>query len=316
MLLVAALRRDRRHDLQVVGACLVDPAVEPPLPALPVCGGIDDVCTVAIALGCDAVVVTPAAELDGAWLRRLGWSLHDAGIDLLLAPSLADVALTRIALTSAAGRPLLKVRAPVLTGPQRGVKSVFDLVAAALLVVLLAPVLVAIAVAVRLTSPGPALYRHRRVGRGGAEFTCLKFRTMDVDADIRRRELDHLNERREGPLFKIRHDPRITPLGAWLRRYSLDELPQLINVLGGSMSLVGPRPPLPAEASGYDDDVRRRLLVKPGLTGLWQVSGRAEIPWPEAVRLDLSYVDNWSPRLDARILLRTAGAVVRGTGAY
>src|SRR5687767_726633 len=139
---------------------------------------------------------------------------------------------------------------------------------------------------------------------------------MCVDADARRHEIAHLNHRTEGPLFKVRNDPRITRVGGFLRRSSLDELPQLFNVVAGHMSLVGPRPPLPSEVAGYDSDARRRLLVKPGLTGLWQVSGRSELPWPEAVRLDLSYVDNWSPRMDAAILARTAGAVVRGTGAY
>jgi lipopolysaccharide/colanic/teichoic acid biosynthesis glycosyltransferase len=186
----------------------------------------------------------------------------------------------------------------------------------AVLLVMAAPLMLLIAAAVRLSGPGPAVFRQRRVGRHGQEFTCLKFRTMTEDADHRRHEVAHLNERHEGLLFKIRNDPRITPIGSWLRRSSLDELPQLINVLRGEMSLIGPRPPLPSEVAEYDDDQRRRLRVKPGLTGLWQVSGRSELPWPEAIRLDLAYVDNWSPALDAQIMVRTAAAVVRGTGAY
>ncbi len=208
------------------------------------------------------------------------------------------------------------MRAPVFTGPQRVLKGLMDRAVAVVLLVVLAPLMLFIATLVRTTSTGPALFRQRRVGRGGREFTCLKFRTMTADAEARRAELVHLNERADGLLFKIRHDPRITRIGAVLRKYSLDELPQLVNVVAGDMSLVGPRPPLPQEVAAYDDALRRRLLVKPGLTGLWQVSGRSELPWEEAVRLDLSYVDNWSPALDARILLRTVSAVLKGTGAY
>jgi lipopolysaccharide/colanic/teichoic acid biosynthesis glycosyltransferase len=178
------------------------------------------------------------------------------------------------------------------------------------------PAMLVIAVLVRRNSPGPALFRQRRVGRDGREFTLLKFRTMSVDAETRRAGLLPLNERADGLLFKMRADPRITRVGRFLRRYSLDELPQLINVLTGEMSLVGPRPPLPHEVAGYDDTVWRRMRVKPGLTGLWQVSGRSELSWADSVRLDLSYVDNWSPALDARILLRTVAAVAKGTGAY
>jgi exopolysaccharide biosynthesis polyprenyl glycosylphosphotransferase len=204
----------------------------------------------------------------------------------------------------------------VFTGPRRVLKGFLDRVAAFALLMVGAPAMLVIAVVIRATSPGPALFRQQRVGRGGEEFTCFKFRTMTADAETRRSELAHLNERGEGLLFKIRQDPRITRAGGFLRRYSLDELPQLLNVLAGDMSLVGPRPPLPREVADYDDMVRRRLLVKPGLTGLWQVSGRSNLSWAESVRLDLSYVDNWSPALDARILLRTVTAVVKGTGAY
>jgi exopolysaccharide biosynthesis polyprenyl glycosylphosphotransferase len=204
----------------------------------------------------------------------------------------------------------------VFTGPRRVLKGLLDRLAALCLLFFAAPAMLGIAMLVRATSPGPALFRQRRVGRDGKEFTCLKFRTMTADAEARRAELIHLNERHDGLLFKIRRDPRITRVGGFLRRYSLDELPQLLNVVAGDMSLVGPRPPLPQEAASYDKMVRRRLLVKPGLTGLWQVSGRSELSWAESVRLDLSYVDNWSPALDARILWRTAAAVIRGTGAY
>ena len=181
---------------------------------------------------------------------------------------------------------------------------------------LLLPLLLAIVAAVRLTSSGPALFRQTRIGQDGREFTLLKFRSMYADAEARRAELLSRNERAEGLLFKIKDDPRITPVGRWLRKFSLDELPQLINVLTGRMSLVGPRPPLPEEVALYQDDVRRRLLVKPGLTGLWQISGRSDLDWDESVRLDLRYVENWSFTLDLMILWKTMSTVVRGRGAY
>jgi len=168
---------------------------------------------------------------------------------------------------------------------------------------------------VKATSRGPVLFRQTRVGRGGAEFSMLKFRSMCVDAEERKAELHALSEG-NGVLFKMKQDPRVTPIGRVLRRLSLDELPQLFNVLRGEMSLVGPRPPLPAEVALYAPDDTRRMLVKPGLTGLWQVSGRSDLTWEESVRLDLRYVDNWSMALDLLILCKTARAVLRGGGAY
>jgi len=318
--MLRALERGRADGMHLVAACLVDAddATDDQIAGLsvPVYGDLSDVVGTAKAAGCNTVIVTPSAHLDTLHLRRLGWALHDAGIELLLAPALSDVARERIDVRPAGDVPLLHVRAPVFTGPQRVLKGLMDRAVAVVLLVVLAPLMLFIATLVRTTSTGPALFRQRRVGRGGQEFTCLKFRTMTADAEARRAELVHLNERADGLLFKIRHDPRITRIGAVLRKYSLDELPQLVNVVAGDMSLVGPRPPLPQEVAAYDDALRRRLLVKPGLTGLWQVSGRSELPWEEAVRLDLSYVDNWSPALDARILLRTVSAVLKGTGAY
>jgi lipopolysaccharide/colanic/teichoic acid biosynthesis glycosyltransferase len=186
---------------------------------------------------------------------------------------------------------------------------------AVFLAFVLIPVLAAIAVLVRLDSPGPAFYRQVRVGRDGTPFVMWKFRTMTLNADAHLPELYNLNEA-DGPLFKIRDDPRITRVGRWLRRLSLDELPQLLNVVHGDMTLVGPRPALPSEVARYDDDDRRRLAVKPGVTGLWQVSGRSDLSWTDGSRFDLLYVDNWSFMLDLRILARTVHAVVRPTGAY
>ncbi|MBO4273251.1 hypothetical protein GSF24_21890 [Microbispora triticiradicis] len=198
-------------------------------------------------------------------------------------------------------------------GWRRLVKAVFDRLVATVALVVLAPLLTAVAVAVRLSGPGPALFRQRRVGRDGAEFTILKFRTTHRDAEARKVEL---TSDARGVLFKVRGDPRLTPLGALLRRYSIDELPQLLNVLRGDMSLVGPRPLLPEEVARYGGDVRWRLPVRPGMTGLWQVNGRSDLSWEESVRLDLRYVENWSLRLDLQILWRTWAAVARGAGAY
>ncbi len=316
--LLGQLKRDRSHGLRVTGACItdLDEARLVTTFAVPVFGDMSDVAGTARSVGCSAVVVALPVAIDGFALRRLAWELSDAGIELLVAPALDDVVPGRVEVMPAGGGPLLHVRKPVLSGPQRAVKNVLDRLVALLLLTILSPVMVAIGVMIRFDSSGPALFKQRRVGIGGEEFTCWKFRSMFTDAEARLSELAHLNERGEGLLFKMKRDPRVTKLGTFLRRSSLDELPQLVNVLTGAMSMVGPRPPLPSEVASYDDDVRRRLLVKPGLTGLWQVSGRSELSWSESVRLDLHYVDNWSPALDVRILARTVTAVIRGTGAY
>ena len=215
----------------------------------------------------------------------------------------------------AAGLPLLHVEPPEFTGFRWFMKSAIDRTAAALGLVLLAPVLLFIALMIRSEDHGEAVFRQKRVGRHGKEFVLLKFRTMRVTAEQELLTLRSQNEQ-DGVLFKMRKDPRVTKIGKTLRRFSLDELPQLINVLRGEMSLVGPRPPLPSEVSAYDRDLRRRLVVPPGLTGLWQVSGRSDLSWEESMHLDLHYVENWTPALDLMILLKTARAVVRSTGAY
>ncbi len=214
-----------------------------------------------------------------------------------------------------AGLSLLHLERPSASGGRLIGKSVFDRVIGGLILLAVSPILLAIALAVRLTSKGPALYRQTRVGVDGREFKMIKFRSMVVDADAQRAKLLAMSEG-NGVLFKMRKDPRITPLGGVLRRLSLDELPQLLNVMRGDMSLVGPRPPLPEEVAGYNDDATRRLRVKPGVTGLWQVSGRSDLTWEESLRLDLRYADNWSMALDLSILWRTARAVVKGDGAY
>jgi exopolysaccharide biosynthesis polyprenyl glycosylphosphotransferase len=232
-----------------------------------------------------------------------------------MAPALTDVAGPRIHTQQVAGLPLIHVTTPTLEGGQRVAKRLFDIAASGTLIVLAAPIMVLIALVVKLDSSGPILFRQERVGKEGAPFKMLKFRSMVVDAE---QQLTKLADRNEGSgvLFKIKNDPRITRVGGVLRKYSLDELPQLFNIFCGSMSLVGPRPPLPREVAAYEHDVRRRLLVKPGLTGLWQVSGRSNLSWQDSVRLDLYYVENWSLAGDLVIILRTIRAVFHSTGAY
>jgi exopolysaccharide biosynthesis polyprenyl glycosylphosphotransferase len=307
------LNRERYHGLEVVGACL--PPHHDGDVGLPVYGTFDDVGDAVEAATADTVLVLSCPELDGVVLRRLAWRLERDEVDLIVASALIDVAGARTTIRPVDGLPMLHVEHPRLHGGARLVKDTIDRVGALVLTLLLSPVLLGVALSVRLTSRGPVLFRQVRVGRDGTEFRIFKFRSMYVDAEARLAELRHLNEH-DGVLFKIRDDPRVTPVGRWLRRLSLDELPQLLNVLTGQMSLVGPRPPLPVEVAAYADDVRRRLAVKPGMTGLWQVSGRSDLSWEEAVRLDLRYVENWSLSLDLVILLRTMTAVVRSSGAY
>ncbi|MYT09926.1 exopolysaccharide biosynthesis polyprenyl glycosylphosphotransferase [Streptomyces sp. SID5470] len=316
--LVAVLRRGGAQELRAVGVCLSDPenAAEVRKLGLPVLGGVDTMDDVIRAMGIGTLVVLPAPEFDASVLRRMSWTAAARGVDFLLAPVLADVSAARLAVRPTNGVPLVRVQAPNLSRTSRLPKELLDRSFAAGLLLLLALPMLLIALIVRLDSSGPALFRQQRVGRYGDHFTMFKFRTMRPDSEALREELEHLNQNSDGLLFKVKGDPRITRVGSFLRRSSLDELPQLINVVRGDMSLVGPRPPLPEEVDEYPAEVRRRLLVKPGLTGLWQVSGRSDLPWEEAVRLDLAYVDNWSTSLDLSILARTTTAVVRGTGAY
>ncbi len=315
--LVRHMRRVRHAGVMVIGACAVGAGSDIDVPGgpVPVLGGVDDAVTAAIAAGADTVAVAGTGALGSGAMRRLSWNLEGTGIDLVVAPAITDVAGPRIVVRPFDGLPLLHVDRPTFSGMQRVVKATFDRLLAAILVVALGPLLLAVAAAVRLTSSGPALFRQERIGQDGKPFSIFKFRTMRVDAETLRMELDHLNEV-DGPLFKIRRDPRLTPIGYWLRHLSLDELPQLLNVLNGTMSIVGPRPPLRSEVERYGSDAHRRLLVKPGITGLWQVSGRSNLTWEESVRLDLYYIDNWSITLDCILLWRTVFAVIAGTGAY
>lgn len=289
-----------------------------PSSGLPILGHVPDTESIMAAIeSCraDAVALSAGVQLHPQTLRHLGWELAARNIGLIMAPALTDIAGPRIHTQQVAGLPLIHVTTPTLEGGQRVAKRLFDVLASSLLILLTLPLMVVIGLLVKITSPGPILFRQERVGIEGSTFKMLKFRSMVVDAEERLLELASRDEG-SGLLFKIKNDPRITPIGRFIRKFSLDELPQLFNVLRGSMSLVGPRPPLKKEVAAYEQIVRRRLLVKPGLTGLWQVSGRSNLSWQDSVRLDLYYVENWSLAGDFVIILRTARAVFHSTGAY
>jgi exopolysaccharide biosynthesis polyprenyl glycosylphosphotransferase len=312
------LQREPLSGLSVVGACVIDnPRTFTKDSLIPVLGTLSEVVPVLARLGADTVVVAKGEGITADSLRQLAYDLEGTGVDLLVSPLLTNVAGSRISWRSVPGLPLLHVSEPELGGSRRIVKGIFDRGLGLALLLLAAPFLLGIALAVRLTSRGPAFFRQERVGRAGETFRIWKLRTMFVGAEAERASLQRYNSHGEtGVLFKIREDPRITPIGRILRRYSIDELPQLLNVVAGHMSLVGPRPPLMAEVERYESTVHRRLLVKPGMTGLWQVSGRADLPWEESVRLDLHYVENWSLGLDVAVICKTVLAVLRPTGAY
>jgi exopolysaccharide biosynthesis polyprenyl glycosylphosphotransferase len=313
--LIKELSRDKYHGMRVSAACLADPASRAEVAGVPVIGGLDDVASVVQRCAADAVAVTACPEIDASKLRGLAWELEKTGTDLCVAPSLLDVAGPRTTVRPTAGLTLLHVDHPQLSGARQAVKSLFDRVMAGLALLLLSPLFLTLAVAIRLHDRGPAFFIQTRVGKDGHTFRLFKFRTMVVNAEQRLAELQTSNDH-DGVLFKMRRDPRVTAIGTRLRKWSMDELPQLINVLFGDMSLVGPRPALPAEAEKYADHVRRRLVVKPGLTGLWQVNGRSDLSWEESVRLDLRYVENWSFALDLQILWKTISVIIRGSGAY
>ena len=275
-----------------------------------------DVLSLVREVGADTIAVCGSASAEPGELRRLAWQLEGTGVDLVVAPQLTDIAGPRVHIRPIEGLPLLHVEEPTLSGPGWLAKNLMDRVVAGFGLLCLSPVLLAIAISIRLSDPGPVFFRQPRVGHEGRTFRVWKFRTMYVDAEERKASLKELElNESDGMLFKMKEDPRIFPMGQRLRASSLDELPQLINVLKGEMSLVGPRP-LPADDGDYLGDVRRRLLVRPGITGLWQVSGRSDLSWDEAVRLDLYYVDNWSLTYDLGILWRTIWVVLRRKGAY
>ena len=282
---------------------------------IPVLATRDGVARAAVIENVDAVIVAGQPDEGGEFVRRLGWDLEGTPAELVLSSRLTDVAGPRIHFRPVDGLPLMHVETPTFAGLRHVLKRSVDIVLAAAALVVLLPLLLAIAVAVRLDSPGPALFRQRRCSRNGSEFQMLKFRSMVQDAED---DLAGLRDRNEGSgvLFKLRDDPRVTRVGRTLRKYSLDELPQFWNVLVGDMSIVGPRPPLVSEVACYEGMVRRRLYIKPGMTGLWQISGRSDLSWEESVRLDLYYVENWSLTGDLMIMWRTAKSLVKPKGAY
>ncbi|WP_258060108.1 sugar transferase [Arthrobacter sp. ZGTC212] len=294
-----------------------DTAIEPDLD-LPILGRDPSVASIVHAVHTarpDAVALSSGVPLPPRVVRELGWALADMQVKMIMAPALTDVAGPRIHTQPVAGLPLIHVSTPNLGSGQRIFKRLFDIVGASALIALLSPVLLIVAVVVRLDSPGPVFFRQERVGARGRCFRMYKFRSMVVDAEARLESL-RLRSEGNGVMFKLKVDPRITRVGGFLRRYSLDELPQLFNVLNGSMSLVGPRPPLASEVQQYQSHVHRRLMVRPGLTGLWQVSGRSLLSWDDTVRLDLYYVENWSIAGDIAILLKTFRAVLARQGAF
>lgn len=296
----------------VVGACVPSGRVADTLPGtdIPVSGNVSMLVEALAATGADTVVITSADELPPQRVRELSWSLEPGRQHLVVAPSLTDIGGPRIHTRPVVGLPLIHVETPRYDGRKRFTKRSMDIVTSGALVLLLSPALLVIALLVKLSGPGDVLYRQERIGKGGQPFHMLKFRSMVADADS---ELERLLEEQgtDGePLFKVRNDPRVTKVGGFLRKYSLDELPQLLNVVRGDMSLVGPRPQREGEVALYDQAARRRLIVEPGMTGLWQVSGRSTLSWEDAIRLDLYYVENWSLAGDLSILWKTFRAVV------
>lgn len=314
--LVAVTSKAQKCGLRVVGACVPDLAVGTELaPGVPVLGGLRDAAAAAERISADVLALTGTA-LGPTSVRELGWELEGTGRGLIMAPGLTEVAGPRVHVSPVEGLPLMWVEQPQFTGVSRVVKRALDLVGGLVVLLLALPVLAGTACLIKLTSTGPIFFKQSRLGIHGDDFMVYKFRSMYADAEARREALLHRNEQDgAGVLFKIAADPRITPVGKWIRRLSIDELPQIFNVLQGRMSLVGPRP-LATIDSTYSGSARRRLLVRPGMTGLWQVSGRSNTSWEDAVRLDLYYVENWSLALDVTIIARTVWTVLKRQGAY
>ncbi|MCU1515612.1 MAG: glycosyl transferase involved in lipopolysaccharide synthesis [Pseudarthrobacter sp.] len=282
---------------------------------VPVLSSTDDIARTARTTDADSVIVAGPLPGGNRFITELGWKLEESAAEMVLAATLTNVAGPRIHWRPVEGLPLMHVDIPQYSGAKHVLKRVMDTAMALGALLMLAPVLLVLALVVRLDSPGPVFFRQERVGKDGKVFGMFKFRSMVVDAEARLAALGQQNEG-AGLLFKLRDDPRVTRCGRWMRKYSLDELPQLWNVVLGDMSMVGPRPPLGREVSGYEHHTHRRLLIKPGITGLWQINGRSDLSWDEAVRLDLYYVENWSIAGDLLILWRTFRAVVQPSGAY
>lgn len=316
--LLAELDRNPLSGLHVVGVCLDEPGRTSGLRRdVPVLGDLSEVATVAALHDVEVVAVTATASYGQEQVRQLGWELEGSDIDLVLAPALANIAGPRVRTVPVGGVPLLHVERPTYRGANRMLKRAFDIAGSGLLLLAASPVLLTLAALVKLDDRGPVFFRQERVGLEGRSFRMIKFRSMVVDAEAKLAALaEQQRDAGNDVMFKMRQDPRVTRIGRILRRFSLDELPQLLNVFRGEMSLVGPRPPLQSEVELYGADARLRMLVKPGMTGLWQVSGRSDLNWEDSVRLDTYYVENWSITGDLVILFRTAKAVVSSSGAF
>ena len=319
--LVKYLSREPSHGYSVIGVCLTGPSTKtsvevPGVGTLPVLGDENDIERAVAQTNADTVALTATEHLGPEGIRELSWDLHKLDADLVVSPGVVDIAGPRLTMQPVSGLPLIHVEKPQYSGAKQIQKRAFDIVLSMVVLSGALPVMIMAAIAIKLTSKGPVFYRSERIGLDGEPFELIKFRTMVDGADGQIAPLRTLNESAGGVLFKMRNDPRVTKVGRFLRRYSIDELPQFFNVLRHDMSVVGPRPPLRCEVDTYSDQVRRRLLVLPGITGLWQVSGRSDLSWEDSVRLDLSYVENWSITNDFLIAAKTVRTVLAAKGAY
>ncbi|MBK6885844.1 MAG: sugar transferase [Tetrasphaera sp.] len=315
--MIAELRGDPHETgMVVVGACASDLPDPSWIQDVPLYGGPETALLAVRETGAEAVVLASDSAFSGKGLRRLGWALSEMGVDLYVHPGIHEVAAPRLTLRPAAGMSLLHVEGPTIGGVDAVVKRTIDIVCSAGILLVTFPIWAVIAAWIKLADRGPVFFVQQRVGEEGKTFPMVKFRTMVVNAEAMLATMEASHSQVNAMLFKDRADPRITRPGKVLRKFSLDELPQLINVIRGEMSLVGPRPPLPREVDAYEPDAMRRLRVRPGLTGMWQISGRSDLNWEDSLRLDLWYVDNWSPVLDVMILFRTVRAVTKADGAY
>jgi exopolysaccharide biosynthesis polyprenyl glycosylphosphotransferase len=319
--LVKYLSREPNYGYSVIGVCLTGPSTQttvevPGVGTLPVFGNETDVEWAIAQTNADTVALTATEHLGSEGIRELSWDLDKLDVDLVVSPGVVDIAGPRLTMQPVAGLPLIHVEKPQYSGAKRFQKRAFDIVLSIVVLTGALPLMSAAAIAIKLTSKGPVFYRSERIGLDGKPFQVIKFRTMVDGADAQIEALRASNESVGGVLFKMRHDPRVTSVGRLLRRYSIDELPQFFNVLRRDMSVVGPRPPLRCEVDTYSHQVRRRLLVMPGITGLWQISGRSDLSWEDSVRLDLSYVENWSITNDFLIAAKTVRTVFSANGAY
>jgi exopolysaccharide biosynthesis polyprenyl glycosylphosphotransferase len=309
--------RSPTREYRLIGACIPGGKswVGAGTSRVSVVGQPDDVVMVAQARDVDTVLIVGHPHLERTNLQEIAWRIERSGRNLLIGPDVVDLAGPRISVAAIGGLPLLHIGDPLIGVHRHTIKACYERVFALLLLILLVPVGIGVALAIMIDSGRPIFYRQLRVGFKGRPFTILKFRSMDRGAEAEQARLNDSNDH-DGVLFKMRTDPRVTRVGKWLRRYSIDELPQLLNILKGDMVLIGPRPCLPSEATKFEEAAQRRFLARPGLTGLWQVSGRSDIPWEEAVRLDLYYVENWSPWMDLMIAWRTVKVLMTGSGGY